>query len=388
MVHAQNRNRLRHHAALQAIRKQLNDAEILMERGISLEPDTNKSFYTGFEDQTLYDWDQYFEAIIQTYMGWPDHLIKNGVTIFLDHQQQSGLISRSIPSNIHHDAEHVKPFLCQTILLVEKHYEGDLDWVLNDTYYPRLKKYLDYWLHEMDQNDNGLSAWMSAPHSGLKEQHERAGCWEDRICEGVDLNSYLYLELLAFAQLAASYGAQEDATTYGQLAEQRKERIQSLLWDERDGFYYDRHVDTGAPIRFRSIAGFTPLWAGLCTQEQADRLVEEHLQREEAFWSPWPVATVSREEPGHSGNGRATVWIPTNYMLYHGLKRYDHDALAASLATHTQTLVQRAGAHAYYDAERGIGWDQEPCRGGSLLAHFMDFEAQYNVTPYPKLELS
>jgi hypothetical protein len=41
-------------------------------------------------------------------MDWPTEYIRNGVTIFLDHQRESGLISRSVPSNEHHDREHVK----------------------------------------------------------------------------------------------------------------------------------------------------------------------------------------------------------------------------------------------------------------------------------------
>ena len=42
-------------------------------------------------------------------------------------------------------------------------------------YFRRLQRYLEYWLVEMDTNVNGLSEWMSAPHTGMENQHERAG---------------------------------------------------------------------------------------------------------------------------------------------------------------------------------------------------------------------
>ena len=102
-----------------------------MQRGIFTDPDTGRAYFTGYSYKTLYDWDQYFEAIVQIYMGWPSDLIKNGVTIFLDHQRPSGLISRSVPSNEYHDPEHVKPFLSQIALLVYQNY-GELDWITSE----------------------------------------------------------------------------------------------------------------------------------------------------------------------------------------------------------------------------------------------------------------
>ncbi len=113
------------------LRPTLQTEEDLMRRGICSDPDTGREYFTGYSYKTLYDWDQYFESIVQIYMGWPSDYIKNGVTIFLDHQQASGLISRSVPSNAYHDPEHVKPFLAQMALLVYKAY-GELDWIAGE----------------------------------------------------------------------------------------------------------------------------------------------------------------------------------------------------------------------------------------------------------------
>ena len=46
----------------------------------------------------------------------------------------------------------------------------------------------------MEINKNGLSAWMSSPHTCMDNQHERSGWWLDCGCEGADLNSYLVKE--------------------------------------------------------------------------------------------------------------------------------------------------------------------------------------------------
>ncbi len=240
-------NQLGDDTNLVALRHNLGDVQALMERGTQgvVEPDTGRAYFTGYSYKTLYDWDQYFEAIVQIYMGWPTDYIRNGVTIFLDHQRETGLISRSVPSNEHHDPEHVKPFLAQMALLVEKA-TGERDWTQSvaEPYFSRLKRYLDYWLAEMDGDGNGLSEWMSAPHTSMDNQHERAGFWGDRFCEGVDLNCYLVRECRAFARLAMWAGKDALAAEYIAKADTRAERIRSLCWDEADGFFYDRNART------------------------------------------------------------------------------------------------------------------------------------------------
>ena len=182
------------------MRSDLDYADALMKKGVFRDNDTGRDYFTGYAYKTLYDWDQYFEAIVQIYMGWTADYIKNGVTIFLDHQEVSGMIARSVPSNQFHGAEHVKPFLAQITMLVFDNYD-DTDWFTRD-YFKKMKACLDFWLHEMDSNNNGLSEWMSAPHTGMDNQHERAGWWLDRVSEGVDLNSYLVRETQAFARIA------------------------------------------------------------------------------------------------------------------------------------------------------------------------------------------
>ncbi len=388
---------------LLALRKKLGRVQALMERGVLTEPDTGRRYFTGYSYRTLYDWDQYFESLVQIYMGWPSEYIKNGVLIFLDHQRPSGLISRSVPSNELHDPEHVKPFLAQIALLVYKAY-GEIDWIVEETWFSRLERYLAYWLDDMDGNKNGLSEWMSAPHTGMDNQHERAGFWQDRFCEGVDLNCYLVRELKAFAMLASLAGKAAMAIEYRRKADELAERVRALLWDDEDGFFYDRNARAGEAlksrragwasamnasneerIRVKSASSFAALWAGVATPEQARRMVFEHLFNAREFWTPYSVATLARSErwynrdlyPADLGcNWRATVWVPVNYMVYRGLRSYGYDQLASLVAHCTHSLVTRAGDCEWYDAETGEGRGLSPFWGWSLLAYFMPYEEQ------------
>ena len=70
---------------------------IMREKGVLLDRSSGLDYYTGYSYETLYDWDQYFEAILQLYVGWDTRLIRNGVHIFLANQDEHGFIYRSVP---------------------------------------------------------------------------------------------------------------------------------------------------------------------------------------------------------------------------------------------------------------------------------------------------
>jgi hypothetical protein len=73
-------------------------------------------------------------------------------------------------------------------------------------------------------------------------------------------------------------------------------------------------------------------------------------------------------------NWRAKTWIPTNYMIYRGLRGYGYRDLASLVAQQTHKLVKQAGNREYYDAETGAGCGLDPFWGWSLLAHFLPYE--------------
>jgi hypothetical protein len=381
--------------SLEEMRQELKYADSLMKKGVFRDGDTGRDYFTGYAYKTLYDWDQYFEAIVQIYMGWPADYIKNGVTIFLDHQEKSGMIPRSVPSNQFHGAEHVKPFLAQITLLVFDNY-SDREW-FTESYFEKMKLYLDFWLYNMDSNKNGLSEWMSAPHTGMDNQHERAGWWLDRVSEGVDLNSYLVKETRAFARIAGWMGDNKVAREYLAIAEQRAEIVRTKLWDEEEGFFFDfsmegenfgAHRGMDGVIKVKSVAGFMPLWAGIATEEQAREMVYNQLMNPEEFWSSYPVPALAKSEPGYSDtpllsdlgcSWRANTWIPTNYMVYHGLKDYGYGDIASLLAIRTKQLLDHAGDREYYTSDLGLGVGLDPFWGWSLLGHFFLIEEGFEL---------
>ena len=155
---------------LKEMRKDLQTEDSLMRLGILKDETTGLPYFTGYSYNVLYDWDQYFEAIVQIYMGWPSEYIKNGVQLFLQNQREDGFIARSVPSNPSHDNEHVKPFLSQIALLAVLEY-GEKDWILEKNTFERLKKYLDYWLGRGRQRTERVDVGAAYRHG----QPARAG---------------------------------------------------------------------------------------------------------------------------------------------------------------------------------------------------------------------
>lgn len=365
----------------------------LMRNGIKRNERTGLEFFTGYDYATLYDWDQYFEGLVQLYMGWGTKYLRNTVMIFLEHQEDNGFTKRAINNSAlvgipsEEDHEMVKPFLSQIALLCLR-YDGALEW-LDGRYFERLKKSLDYWLFQRDPNGNGLSRWRSSIETGMDNQHERGGVWRSDYAEGVDLNTYLYMECTAFAAVCEHRGDTRTAGEYRRIAEARKNAILGM-WNETDGFFYDRDERDGSEVRVKSVSGLLPMWAGIATDAQAERLVKEHITNPDEFWRGYPVPALAGTEPGYSPvklegdigcNWRANTWLPTNYMLMHGLARYGYMDEAEVIARSSAGLVAKSGNREYFVTETGAGQGLKVFWGWTLLAYFMQQELKHGFEP-------
>jgi putative isomerase len=156
-----------------------------------------------------------------------------------------------------------------------------------------------------------------------------------------------------------------------------------VFWDDGDGFYYDRNEKTGRLIRVKSVAGFIPLWAGIAPRDRAARLIQDHLLNPKEFWTKYPVASYAKSEPDFyvgtqrgECNWRGETWIPTNYMIFHGLLRYGYPGVAKQLAQKTLelALARNPVTREYYDSDSGKGEGMNPFWGWSSLAYVMPLE--------------
>jgi putative isomerase len=366
--------------------KNLNDD--IEAKGVHDFPESKAKLLTGYAYGEYYDWDLYFENIYLSYYGVSQYNFTN-FKVFLDRQRPDGFVSRTLFIANPRPTQMFKPFLAQIAVLGSKQNGNDYEW-LRDRYYERLQKYLARWF-EYDADHNGLPVWNSSDASGMDNQISRAGDLDSFQDEGVDLACYLVRELQAMAIISGRLGKKSDREVYEQHARQLSALINKVFWDENEGFYYDRNERTGKIVRVKSVAGFTPLWAGVATAEHAKRLVQEHLLNEKEFWLKYPVASYAQTEPDYyqgsrSGecNWRGTAWIPTNYMIFQGLMRYGYADAARQLALKTfrLALIENPVTREFYDADTGKGNGMNPFWGWSSLAYVMplDYLNQYDPT--------
>ena len=80
--------------------------------------------------------------------------------------------------------------------------------------------------------------------------------------KAVDLASYLIRELRAMAVIATALGNKADAAAFKKHADEVAKLINDVLWDEKEGMYFDRNEKTGKRVYVKSATNFMALFAG------------------------------------------------------------------------------------------------------------------------------
>lgn len=376
-----------HAGVQQRLRDRLNQLNKNIEsRGMVDFPGSKEKLLTGYAYGEFFDWDLYFENVYLSYYGISKYDFAN-MRVFFSRQKPDGFISRTLGVKYPRPHQMFKPFLAQLAVLGSKQI-GSYEW-LRSADYGKLQKYLERWF-AYDSNHNGLPVWNSSDASGMDNQISRSGDLGSYFDEGVDLACYLYRELEAMAIISGKLGMPKEQAEYSAHAARLKDLINTVFWDSKDGFYYDRNEKTGKEIRVKSVAGFFPLWAGVATPEQASRLVNEHLMNPKEFWTAYPVPTYALTELDfYEGtrdgecNWRGNTWIPSNFMIFLGLMRYGFNNDARKLAdkTYDMALHENPVTREYYNSKTGQGYGMNPFWGWSSLAYIMPLEYKLRYDP-------
>lgn len=372
-------------ADLSLLRARLEEAnQNIRERGILIPNKGTEPLLTGYYYHQFYDWDLYFENIYALYNGESRFCFSN-LRAFFALQKRNGFIRRSFGAHRYGYRHPFKPFIAQIMLLG---CATEQDYAFADQYFTDVERYLAYYEKRYDSDHNGLCCWVNADASGMDNQNSRV--LKNGKGEGVDLNCYLYREYQAMAVLAEKTGRSERAEFFTQKAQQMADAVRKNLWDDQSGFFYDRNEKTGELHKVKGVSGFVPLWAGIATQEQADRLVKEHLINPGEFSVRYPIPTLAKDEPAYSQIDKPSIcnwngpsWIPMNYMVFHGLMHYSFEKEAKSLAFQNaeMALTRNGTTREFYNAETGEGYGCNPFFGWSTLAYYMPVEYLLRYDP-------
>lgn len=313
------------------------------------------------------------------YAGWDGYV---PIVIF-----ENADLKKAKPDDIYNVNMH-KPVLAQHAAFITMQNGGDAEWLRENFYH--LQAFVNNYKAHHRHEATGLYYWQTDVAIGV-DNDPCTFYRPDKSSGSIYLNCLMYKELLAMVYLADRLNLGEVGKEFAQDAEDLKAAVREHCWDERDGFFYSVDLNlrpvanrkdntlgktfvihSGYPRDYDCLiqrievwSGFLPLWAGIATKEQAERVVKEHYCNPATFNSPSGVRTLSKMEKMYSlrasanpSNWRGPIWGISNYMVFRGLVKYGYDDEAKELAIKTICLFGRdfkehGALHEYYEPETG-----------------------------------
>ena len=151
----------------------------------------------------------------------------------------------------------------------------------------------------------------------------------------VCLNTLLYVMEDDTGRILETLGDTSAATMWRSRAASRRDLINTLMWDEEAGLYYDYNFRTRQRRRYDFATTFFPLWAGIASPAQAARL-RENLSR---FEAPGGLLT-STAVTGNQWDA-PFGWAPLQMIAVDGLRRYGFHEDANRIAAKFVSLVAK-----------------------------------------------
>src|SRR5436305_7520010 len=149
----------------------------------------------------------------------------------------------------------------------------------------------------------------------------------------VCLNSLLYVMERDAARIYRIVGRAQEARAWDERASARREKINRLMWDERDGLYYDYNFERRARRRYPFVTTFYTLWAGVATPRQAARVVSNLRLFERAGGLQTSTNVSGNQWDAPYG------WAPMQLIAAEGLRRYGYREEADRVSVNFLSLV-------------------------------------------------
>jgi neutral trehalase len=188
-----------------------------------------------------------------------------------------------------------------------------------------LEKHFD-WLRETFRRENGL---YSVPAAACMQTNvERPSMYYP-----VDFNAQLAVNALYMSAIGDILNDKELSFRYKRLYFSLKTRINDMMWDPEDQFYYDLDIKE-KKIKKKHIGSYWALLAEIPNEERGDGFIA-HLTDPEMFGTenPFPTIAVSDSEFKEDGRANKGAVIPFNtYMVVKGLERYGRFEFARECA--------------------------------------------------------
>ena len=303
-------------------------------------------------------WDSAFHAM--AFAEYNVEMAKDAIRAVLSLEYEDGFIAHMMSADGGFSNLTQPPVLSWGVWNV---YQKDKDKEFLRECVPALRKFLLWTMKNRDKNGNGLLEWFTEP------DYTECKCGEsgldnsprfdfDNDLDAIDFSTYLCNDTKYLAWIYRELGDKENEEYFTAVHESMKGKINTLLWSDEDGLYYDRLFD-GKLTRVASSSSFLPMFAGICTQAQADKMVKVLLD-ESKFWTEMPVPSMPKDSEFYDVDmWRGCSWLNINYFLILGLETYGYGEIAAQLRERTLNAVngwyeKTGNIFEFYDADNVI----------------------------------
>lgn len=330
--------------------------------------------------RNMWLWDSAFHAIGHRHLD-SKHAQELILALF-DIQRDDGFIPHMARPTFISDITQPPVIAWGALLVYEKSTDKDfLRTVLENN-----KKFLLWCRNNRRKSDKELYSWHTnvelnnrCDESGM-DNSPRFDTESDLYA--IDFSCYMANEARCMKKIADELGDRENAELFGSWYEKIKADINTALWCEQDGFYYDYDIPNQCLHKVQSVASFLPVFAGVCDKNQCARLIE-HLENPDEFGTEFPIPTISKKDKTFGTDmWRGPVWINFNYMISQGFAQYGYEDLSQKIKQKSLDVVNewynRTGTvYEFYDSENRI---PPSCfnRKGEIFEPY-DFRVKYQT---------
>ncbi|MEM7104319.1 MAG: trehalase family glycosidase [Bacteroidota bacterium] len=334
-------------------------------------PSYSYYWFNGF-----WSWDSWKHAAAVVHFD--PQLAKNQIRSMFDHQDEMGMIVDVFYRDTtieNHNWRDTKPPL--SAWAVWKIYKQTQDKAFLEEMYPKITKYHNWWYQYRDHDQNGLcefgstdgtvvaAKWESGMDNAVRFdevtilKNNDDGWSLDQ--ESVDLNAYLFAEKQWLGQMAEVLGKPEEAEQFENDAKALQKQVRNRFFSKEKGYFYDAKVGTDKLITIEGPEGWTPLWTGLATKDQA-KGVKAVMTDPTKFATHIPFPTVAADHPAIDplkGYWRGPVWLDQAYFAIKGLERFGYEEevgrFKSQLFDRLEGLSETAPLREHYHPDSGEG---------------------------------
>lgn len=299
--------------------------------------------------QPLVPWHSYFNILGQSQLAESDPEIF--CNLLFEGQREDGFVPDRPIAGRSVAALPMQGFLLGMFVQGVKKNAASLFPAVRAAYYKALAQHR-YLYHHRDPEDEGLIAIFHPEEDGFGN----APGYDFPKSGGLGIQDPFFNTCLIWSNeslIQVGHLLGEDVLELMQWHELSIHSMNEKLWDERNGYYQAYDLTRQRLIPVDTLSGILPMAAEIPTQEQAERIWKV---LESAPWRSavlgnglYPSCRLDALYADFRNGWRGPIWLSLNWMLYHGLMRYDFSDAAAKLRLAALRYISEYGFHDAFD---------------------------------------